>query len=124
MWEAVQEWFYGLGARYGVNPVIFGAIYVGAIPFFTLSVAWIVRNLRRGKPIALPAAAACLCAVSAYLYLFLVGMNIPLWVYLVVGGLLAYGVYSTAQKIRQKTAGAEPPAAEPSSTPHEPPPSA
>ena len=33
-WEAIQNWFLGLGAEYGVNPFIFGAIYVGAIPFF------------------------------------------------------------------------------------------
>ena len=47
MWEAFTEWFFSLGDQYGVNPIIFGSIYVGAIPFFTLSVGWLVRNLRR-----------------------------------------------------------------------------
>jgi len=27
-----------------VNPFVFGAIYVGAIPFFTLSIEWLVSN--------------------------------------------------------------------------------
>ena len=34
MIEAFSDWFLSLGANYGVNPWIFGAIYVGAIPFF------------------------------------------------------------------------------------------
>ena len=58
MWEAFTEWFLSLGDQYGVNPIIFGSIYVGAIPFFTLSVGWLVRNLRRKKPIVLPALSA------------------------------------------------------------------
>ena len=41
----MTAWFFGLGERYGVNPLIFGSIYVGAIPFFSLSIAWLVRNL-------------------------------------------------------------------------------
>jgi len=36
---ALKEWFLGLGQQYHVNPIIFGAIYVGAIPFFSASVA-------------------------------------------------------------------------------------
>ena len=35
MWEPVKAWFFSLGPKYGVNPSIFGSIYVGAIPFFT-----------------------------------------------------------------------------------------
>ena len=28
MWEAFTEWFLSLGDQYGVNPIIFGSIYV------------------------------------------------------------------------------------------------
>jgi len=52
-WDILQNWFMSLGEQYGVNPIIFGSISVGAIPFFWLSVAWLVRNMRRGKPIFL-----------------------------------------------------------------------
>ena len=102
MFEALKEWFLGLGAQYGVNPLIFGAIYVGTIPFFTLSLAWLVRNRRRGKPIAMPALSASFCFVSAYLYLAIVGKNIPVWVYIFVAGMVALGVYSTIRKVRGK----------------------
>ena len=100
--EAIQEWFLGLGTQYGVNPIIFGAIYVGAIPFFTLSVAWLVRNRRQDKPIVLPVLSASFFFVSAYLYLVAVGRNIPAWVYIFIAAMIGYGVYSTYNKIKKQ----------------------
>ncbi|NND71210.1 MAG: hypothetical protein HKN43_06495 [Rhodothermales bacterium] len=100
--EAVKEWFLSLGAQYGVNPLIFGAIYVGAIPFFTASIAWLVRNRRQKKSIALPVLSASFCFVSAYLYLIVAGKNIPSWVYVFIAVMIGYGVYSTIKKIRKQ----------------------
>lgn len=100
--EAIQEWFLSLGAEYGVNPIIFGAIYVGAIPFFTLSVAWLIRNKRKNKSLALPVLSASFFFVSAYLYLIIVGENIPSWVYLFIGVMIIYGGLSTYRKIKTK----------------------
>jgi hypothetical protein len=34
----IYNWFMGLGEPYGVDPVIFGSIYVGAIPIFWLAI--------------------------------------------------------------------------------------
>lgn len=104
--EAVYEWFMNLGAEYGVNPIIFGAIYVGAIPFFTLSVGWLVYNLRRGVSVTLPVMSASLCAMSAYIYLFFAGENLPLWVYIAVGALLMYAAWSTYQKVQNRAVDA------------------
>jgi len=96
----LEGWFFGLGKEYGVNPLIFGSIYVGAIPFFSLSIAWAVRNLRRGRPAAIPFLAAACFFVSAYLYLLVAGKNIPAWVYLVMAGMLIFGVWSTVRKVK------------------------
>lgn len=103
-WDAIQQWFFGLGKQYGVNPLVFGAIYVGAIPLFTLSIAWLVRNLRRKKSIILPMLCAGLCFTSAYLYLIVVGMNVPLWVYLMIAAMVLVGIYSTIKKVRKQVA--------------------
>lgn len=102
MWEAFLEWFMSLGARYGVNPFIFGGIYIGAIPFFSLSIGWLIRNYRRGKSIALPAMSALFFFVSAYIYLIIAGRNVPWWVYGVVVLLVVYGAYSTVKKVRSR----------------------
>jgi hypothetical protein len=71
--EAIQNWFSGLGTQYGVNPFIFGAIYLGAIPFFSLSIGWLIQNYRRGKSIVLPALSAMFFFVSTYIYLIFAG---------------------------------------------------
>ena len=107
MFDAAREWFFGLGEQYGVNPLLFGAIYVGAIPFFSLSVAWLVRNARRGQSVAVPALAAGFFFVSAYLYLIVAGQNVPWWVYAFVALLVVGGAWSTVRSVRQKVAAAK-----------------
>ena len=84
--EMTKDWFLGLGEQYGVNPIIFGSIYVGAIPFFTFFF------------------------ISAYLYLIIAGKNVPIWVYVVIVLLVMGGAYSTVQKIKRKVE--EPPVQE------------
>ena len=108
LWTAFKDWFFSLGAQYGVDPVIFGSISVGAIPFFWLSVAWLVRNLRQGRSPFLPVVATSLCVLSAYIYLFIAGENLPYWVYALVVGLIGYSAYSTVQTVREKTTDGEP----------------
>jgi hypothetical protein len=100
--DALKDWFLSLGEQYNVNPLIFGGIYVGAIPFFTVSVAWIVRNCRSGKSVVLPIFLAGFFFVSAYLYLIVVGRNVPLWAYGFVLALIAVGAISTVKKVRKK----------------------
>ncbi len=97
-----RNYFSSLGKKYNVNPAIFGGIYVGAIPFFTLCVGWIISNLRKRKPIVLPVLAASFFFISAYLYLLIVGRNIPLWVYAFIIGMVGFGAYSTVRKIRSR----------------------
>lgn len=108
MITGLQDWFLSLGSDYGVNPWIFGAIYVGAIPFFLLSIGWLVRRARAGGSIVLPALCAGFCFISAYLYLAVVGRNIPLWVWLFLAAMVLYGAWSAIRDARRKIAAAHP----------------
>ena len=101
-WDGSVQWFLSLGEKYGVDPIIFGSIYVGAIPLFTLSVAWIVRNKRKGRALTLPILSTGFWFVSAYLYLFITGENLPWWVYTLVALLLGYGGYASYRKFRSQ----------------------
>lgn len=102
MWETFVNWFLSLGANYGVNPFIFGGIYIGAIPFFLLSTGWLIRNYRKGKSIVLPALSATFFFISAYIYLIFAGRNVPIWVYIVLALLIIFGAYSSITKIRRQ----------------------
>jgi ABC-type Co2+ transport system permease subunit len=101
-WDTIQNWFLSLGAEYGVNPFIFGAIYIGAIPFFSLSIGRLIQNYRQGRSIVLPALSAMFFFISAYIYLMFAGKNVPWWVYGVVVLLIVIGAYSTIKKVRQQ----------------------
>ena len=98
----VESWFFSLSENYGVNPVIFGSIYVGAIPFFTLSIGWLVRNYKKGRSVIIPALFAVFFFISAYLYLMIAGENVPFWVYGVVMILIIYGAWSTVKKVKDR----------------------
>ena len=98
----LNQWFLSLGAEYGVNPYIFGAIYVGAIPFFFASIAWLVKRARAGQSTVLPTMLAGFFFVSAYLYLAIAGRNIPVWVWIFLGVLVLYGAWSTIRDTRRK----------------------
>jgi hypothetical protein len=101
-WQSAQEWMMGLGAQYGVNPVIFGAIYIGAIPFFLFFSGLAVKRVRNRQGAVLPITAAALCFVSSYLYLAIAGHGIPVWVWVFLGVVLAYGAWSAVRNFRKK----------------------
>jgi hypothetical protein len=102
-WETFKEWFLSLGEKYNVNPYIFGGIYLGAIPFFFISLYQTIKNIKKKKSIVLPVLLTGFFFISAYLYLIIVGKNIPVWVYVFIGLMVCYGIYSTIKKIKKKT---------------------
>ncbi len=102
-WEIFKEWFLSLGEKYNVNPYIFGGIYLGAIPFFFISLYWTVKNIEKKKSIIIPVLLTGFFFISAYLYLIIAGRNIPVWVYVFIGLMVVYGIYSTIKKIKEKT---------------------
>ncbi|MCH2488198.1 MAG: hypothetical protein MK010_10715 [Erythrobacter sp.] len=105
----INQWFLSLGAEYGVNPYIFGAIYVGAIPFFLASIAWLVKRARAGRSTVVPTLLAGFFFVSAYLYLAIAGRNIPVWVWIFLAALVIYGAYSTVRDTHRKIAAGKDP---------------
>ena len=102
MIEAFRDWFLSLGTEYGVNPWIFGAIYVGAIPFFLASVGWVVKRARAGRSTVLPTMLAGFFFVSAYLYLAIAGRNIPPWVWIFLAVLIVWGAMAQVRNTRAK----------------------
>lgn len=107
MIDAFQQWFFSLGENYGVNPWVFGAIYIGAIPFFLTSIGWLVKRARAHRSTVAPTMLAGFFFVSAYLYLAIAGRNIPAWVWAFLAVLVIYGAWSTIRDTRRKIAAAK-----------------
>tara|TARA_B100000678_G_scaffold220221_1_gene187557 strand:+ start:656 stop:1006 length:351 start_codon:yes stop_codon:yes gene_type:complete len=107
MLESINEWILALGAQYNVNPYVFAGIYVGAIPFFLASIAWLVKRARAGRSTLLPTMLAGFFFVSAYLYLAIFGQDIPLWVWIFLAALIAYGAWSQVRETRRKITAAK-----------------
>ncbi len=74
-----------------------------AIPFFFLCLAWTIKKMREKKPFLFPLLLTGLSFISAYVYLIIAGKNIPFWIYIFIGVMVAYGVFSTIRKIRKQT---------------------
>jgi len=104
-WESFKHWFLSLGENYGVNPYIFGGIYIGAVPFFFVCLSWTIKNIRKKKSFTLPLLLTGFCFISAYIYLIIAGKNIPAWVYVFIGAMVLYGAYSTYSKIKKAKTG-------------------
>lgn len=99
MWNSFANWFLSLGESYGVNPVIFGSLYVGTIPLFTITLGWVLKNIKHKKPIFLPLMLSGLFFISAYLYVIVVGKNIPYWVYIFIAIMIIAGLAGAVQKL-------------------------
>ncbi|CAM4181805.1 hypothetical protein [Deinococcus marmoris] len=90
-----------LSEQYGVNPVIFGALYFGTMPLFALSVAWWIRSFRRGESSLFPAAVTGVLFIAAYLYVLVAGRNLPVWVYVFMAAMLTVGGISTWRQLKK-----------------------
>ncbi|MDQ3550120.1 MAG: hypothetical protein M3413_01190 [Bacteroidota bacterium] len=100
-WDTFKDWFLSLGETYGVNPYIFGGIYIGAVPLFFLCLGWTIKNIRKKKSYVVPLLLTGFCFISAYVYLIIAGKNIPFWVYVFIAAMILYGAWSTFNKIKE-----------------------
>jgi peptidoglycan/LPS O-acetylase OafA/YrhL len=107
MLDDIGAWLMGLGDEHGVDPVVYAVIYVAAAPLFFLSLAWLVRTLRRRGPILLPAASTALFFAAPTLYVFIVGRDLPGWVYALLIGLGVFGAITTVRSIRRRLRSAD-----------------
>ena len=89
---------------YHVDPVVFAAIYLASVPVFYYSLVRVVRALAKGlKDEAVRWSTIFLCAVVApFLYVLVVGQNLPWWVYAIIAVLVGRGAYSVVARLRGK----------------------
>lgn len=102
MWESIKNYYFTIGEKFYVDPVIFVGIHVIATPLFLLGVAWIIRNKKKNKSIFTPAVFSVLIFNAANIYLGSFGRNIPVWIYVLLAITTIITSYSSYKKIKMK----------------------
>lgn len=106
MLEPVLAWIQELMrvARqvYGVDPVIFLALYLGCGPVWYFSLFRTLRALaaRRMQQVMIWSSVFMIATVLPFLYVLLFGHNIPWWVYVLILLLVVQGLYGLVRKAR------------------------
>ncbi|MGB0347509.1 MAG: hypothetical protein ACPGGA_08490 [Balneolaceae bacterium] len=100
--EGVWIYISELGIEHNVDPIIFGILYVGSIPPYLASMAWIARNYRNQRPIALPVISTLFFFILPASYIAVFGKNVAWWVYLIIAFLLIYGGFSAIQTVKKR----------------------
>jgi hypothetical protein len=101
--DGAIEWLGGLGEEYGVDPLVYAILYVGAAPFFFGSLAWLIRRLVRHESPVAPAVSTAFFFSLPTLYVLVAGRDLPGWVYLVLAGLTAIGAVAAVRRVRHAT---------------------
>lgn len=99
----LQKWAEGINARHGVDPWVFLGLTVVCAPVFYYSIyrlgkAAVKKDSRR---LNLWGMAFLAATALPYLYVMAFGRNLPWYIYLVLGALLAQGLWSLVRRRRQ-----------------------
>lgn len=104
--QALADQIAQLSARYNVDPIIFGILYVGGIPIFLAVVGWLAARARHGKSVVPQGLLLLYLAIQPYLYVAVFGENLPRWVYGVIAAMIALGAWQTTRTISKRKAEA------------------
>lgn len=95
-----------IALRYNIDPRFFLLLYLGSIPPYFASIAWLVNRLRRGQRAVLPAISTLVFFALPALYILGFGKNLPIWVTPAIVALLVAGAFSAQREIRRRVAKA------------------
>jgi hypothetical protein len=91
-----------LGREHGVNPWVFGVLYLLHHPLFWGTIAWLAARVRQRRPVGGVIVLAVFFWFMPYLYIFFFGRALPWWVYVLVLLLIALGAPHALKEIRRR----------------------
>jgi hypothetical protein len=98
IWRQVTE----EGQRHGVNPVVFGVLYVIHHPLFWGTVAWIVVRVRQRLLIWPHSLLAAAFWLMPYAYIVLSARQMPWWVIAGIVAIAVVGGYRAYKEFRDR----------------------
>ncbi|MEB0264030.1 MULTISPECIES: hypothetical protein [unclassified Mucilaginibacter] len=99
---AIKDWIVELGDKHDVDPLFLGCLYlVSKVSLFT-TLGFLVRNIRKKKPVTLLILLAGIFFCIPYTYIIIAGRNLPVWVYVLIACIFMYGGYTIWKKVTEK----------------------
>ena len=101
----LQRWAATVSASYGVNPYLFIALTTICAPAFYYSIYRLTKALASGQRRQVSTWSSVFLGAAAlpYGYVLVCGRNLPWWIYLVLGVLLAQGVVSLVRRLTSRS---------------------
>ena len=101
----LQGWADTIAARHGVNPYLFLALTTACAAPFYYSIYRLTKALATRQRQQVPVWSSVFLAAAAlpYAYVLVFGRNLPWWIYLILGVLLAQGVVSLVRKLTNRS---------------------
>ena len=99
VFESIWEMVNTKSQAYGVDPIIFGILYLGSIPPYILSLGWLVRSIKQKRPLTTPLTLVSIFFVLPMAYIVVFGRNIETWVYVCIAILAMFAAYSVYRKV-------------------------
>ena len=99
----VQSWLAGIQRVYGVNPVVFGTIYLICVLPFWISIYKIIAGIKKRHRAQVMTFALILgCTILApFVYVAFFGRNLPVWFWVVAAVVISYSIYSVLRRIKR-----------------------
>jgi predicted tellurium resistance membrane protein TerC len=100
----IKNWLATIQQNHGVNPLIFGALYIiCAIPFW-FSIYKVIAGIKNKNPhqVVLYGIILAIAIVIPYLYVAVFGHNLPVWFWVLLAAILLYNAWSLLRKIRKE----------------------
>jgi len=92
--------------QYGVNPVVFLILYVVPAPFWYYTIFRTIRAVakKNSRDLMLWGMICLVLTIQPYVYVLIFGRNMPWWIYIIIGLLVAQGIFSLVRKLTKKPA--------------------
>jgi len=86
------DYLSGVARAHDVSPLLFVLIYVVSTGPFLLVTGWLFHHIRRERPLEVLVLLWALFYSAPYIYILIAGRDLPVWVYVVVAGLIIGGL--------------------------------
>jgi len=99
----IPAWLAGIRKTYGVNPLIFGGLYMAGVFPFWFAIYKIIAGLKNKdfRQVRIFAFLLGIAIILPFLYVAVFGRNLPYWFWIIGGLMILSSVYSVWRRLKK-----------------------